>query len=635
MKKIISIIMTVVLFITTMKTVPNVLAKESLGKISINDEFADNRVLVIMDNDTSLKFKTYAANDFSAIDCENVIDLSKNAGNKVSRAMKNIEQHVTQGEKLEKYDGVALGDYKQILCINLKEAGKENVIKAITKISSMEGVYLACPDYKIKAYTYTFNPNDDNSMDYGYNNNIDYLELIGLYDAWNITTGSKNVTVAIMDGGIDYAHDDLSMNFETTEISGTFKNGTYTKGPTRDDDGHGTKVAGIIGAKGNNNKGIAGVCWNINLVSLKILDRYGDGYSYHALMAFNHLLNPNYDVDIVNMSCGWYPANSDGTPNTYYDAVFNTAISNYGKLVVCAAGNEGKNLDTNLSYPTSYSCANVITVGASNETDNIWQEPDDDNVSKMSNYGEKSVDLFAPGYRILSTYPTAICDNAAIHKSYRCISYGYHVDSGTSLAAPFVTGVAALMLSINPNLPTHIVKDIILRSVDRIPSLQNYCVTGGRLNAFKAVQTASNLRFDYDYTYNAIDAYSHGVICDTCECTCRMPDYSCNNCDFCDNCDECHIYYTELHYWYYQIIQGNPYYHRAVCSFCGYQTSDEHDWVSSGMAYVCTVCNMTATSIPGIMQTPSDDELLLASIDDDHGVGDALLPEREDDLVTE
>lgn len=150
-----------------------------------------------------------------------------------------------------------------------------------------------------------------------------------------------------------------------------------------------------------------------------------------------------------------------------------------------------------------------------------------------------------------------------------------------------------------------------------------------------SVITPSDPGYINDNLYNAIDAYSHGVICDTCECTCRMSDYSCNNCDFCDNCDECHIYYTELHYWYYQIIQGNAYYHRAVCSYCGYQTTVEHEWVASEMAYVCTICNMTATSIPGIMQLPPDDELLVTSIDGDYRVGDAILPVREDDYVSE
>ncbi len=275
----------------------------------------------------------------------------------------------------------------------------------------------------------------------------------------------------------------------------------------------------------------------------------------------------------------------------------------------------GQNLDTFTSYPTAYNRPNVITVGASDEYDNIWQERNSDNELKKSNTGKNSVHLFAPGKRILSTYPTDICDeNGQVDNATTEVAYGYHVDSGTSFAAPFVTGVAALMLSINPNLTTAQLKDIIIRSVDIAPLLQNSCVSGGRLNAYKAVWIASILRFDYRYTYNSLDAYTHGVICDTCECSCRNDDYSCGSgCDFgCDPCEECHLYYTELHYWTYWIIQGNVLYHTARCRDCGYSKMTAHNWVSSGSVYVCTLCGMTSTYAPvitAVLPPVNDEEL--------------------------
>jgi subtilisin family serine protease len=610
-EKLMSVFLIMVLLATSINLIPIAYAEnDKWGEISINDEFSEDRIIVIMENDASLKFKSYNANDFADIDCEEVVDISENAGNKVCKAMENIKLHVTQGETLEDYDGVALGDYKQILCIKLKNPGKENVIEAISKLDCMDEVYVACPDYKIKAYANTFNPNDDNTMDWGIKDDIDYLELISLYDAWNITTGSKSVKVAIMDSGIDTNHEDLSMNFETTNYSGVFDDGNYTDGPTKDNYGHGTQVAGIICANGNNNKGIAGVCWNIEFVSLRILEDDGQGYSYHALQAFNHLVGS--DVDIVNMSCGWYPVSTNGTINPRYQESFQTGIGNFGKLVVCASGNNGQNLDTFASFPTAYNCANVITVGASDENDNIWEEG-----NYSSNTGKNSIDLFAPGYRILSTYPTEICeDNEAVHSYTIHVYDGYHVDSGTSFAAPFVTGVAALMLSINPNLTAIQLKDIIVRSVDIVPALQNHCISGGRLNAYKAVRTAQMYRFAANTTYTQLASTdtlyttSHGVLYDFCsECTCRTPDYSCDNCDMCDPCEDCHIYYTELHYWQYS-SNSSLTYHIKYCRDCGYVSNEAHNWVETVSMYICTVCGKTSTAIPeiAVYLPPDNDE---------------------------
>lgn len=278
---------------------------------------------------------------------------------------------------------------------------------------------------------------------------------------------------------------------------------------------------------------------------------------------------------------------------------------------MCAAGNEGVNNDDRAEFLLNES-NNVIYVGASTSLDGKLSS---------SNHGIKSVDLFAPGQAVLSTMSLDVCPDDYRHDTmfaphYNQEDVGYHLFSETSFATPFVSGVAALMLSINPNLSTAQLKDILLRSVDVKDGLKPYCLTDGRLNAYKAVSTSSNLRFDYRYSYNSLDDYTHGVICDTCECSCRNDDYSCGSgCDFgCDPCEECHLYYTELHYWTYWIIQGNVLYHTARCRDCGYSKMTAHNWVSSGSVYVCTLCEMTSTyapTIPAALPPVNDEQDLI------------------------
>ena len=337
-------------------------------------------------------------------------------------------------------------------------------------------------------------------------------------------------------------------------------------------------VAGVIGAVGGNGIGSCGVSPLVSLVSLKIEDADGKSLSSYAAAAINYATQQ--DIPIINMSLSWSSAKNNMTE---YGVPLMQCIQQYPGIFICSAGNKNLDNDIYISYPSSYDLYNIITVGACTSSEMKWIDTTS-NGTKGSNYGLKSVDLFAPGAVIYTTSSNG----------------GYEYTNGTSLATPYVAGVAALMLAINPNLSTALLKDIILRSVDVKDSLKPYCVTGGRLNAYKAVSTSSNLRFDYRYSYNSLDDYTHGVICDTCECSCRNDDYSCGSgCDFgCDPCDECHLYYTELHYWTYWIIQGNVLYHTARCRDCGYSKMTAHNWVSSGSVYVCTLCEMTSTYAP-------------------------------------
>ena len=274
---------------------------------------------------------------------------------------------------------------------------------------------------------------------------------IDLDKAWKINTGSNNIKVGVIDTGIDGDHEDLTDNVDSS-LSHSF-NSLHQSGLV-DISGHGTHVAGIIGASGNNNIGVSGVCWDVDLISLRIPNQSGNNIDetlFDDAIAYASL----NDIPIVNIS----------SYGGIFDSTCYSSILNYSGLIVCCAGNEGLNLDNNFwnyqAYPACYLSSKILSVGNSDQSDNRAVD---------SNYGPISVDLFAPGTNIKSTLP---------NDEYGC-------ESGTSMAAPMVSGVAALLLSIDPTLTTSQLKSAILGGVDLCDNLSNKCLTGGRLNAYKS-----------------------------------------------------------------------------------------------------------------------------------------------------
>ena len=295
---------------------------------------------------------------------------------------------------------------------------------------------------------------------------------ISALKAWQKTTGSSKVVVAVLDSGVDYTHQDLVSNIwfrpdnipqYTDSELGTFNdehgfNLTDNVSDPMDDNGHGTHCAGIIGAEGNNDEGIAGINWNVQIMPLKFLGKGGFGTTKDAIEAINYAIDRKQKgVNIRVISASW--------GSTQYSKALEDTIRAAGEagiLFVAAAGNDGTSNDKRPHYPSNYDLPNVISVAATDKNDQL---------ASFSNFGVKTVHIAAPGREILSTW----------------LGDQYREASGTSMATPYVSGVAGLILAAEPDLTVAKLRERLLKSVDKIESLNGKIESGGRLNAAKAL----------------------------------------------------------------------------------------------------------------------------------------------------
>lgn len=330
---------------------------------------------------------------------------------------------------------------------------------AIAKYKKNSNVIYAEPNY---AYAENSIP-DDTYYDYQWG-----LSQVNASEAWNITTGSHKVVIAVIDSGIDLNHPDLKANIwiNKGEIPGNRIDDDHNgyiddvygwnfisdNNNISDDDGHGTHVAGIIAAEGNNSKGVAGVMWSATIMSLKFLDNEGNGYVDDAVSAIRYATKMGASI----ISCSW--------GGSEYSQALKDVIDASSALVVCAAGNRGSGTNDDISpvYPACFTSKNIISVAATDASDAL---------ASFSDYGLNSVDVAAPGTHICSTLPGS--------------QYGYM--QGTSMAVPYVTGLAGLIKSVRPDLSALQIKYTILNNVDYISSLAGKILTGGRINALKAL----------------------------------------------------------------------------------------------------------------------------------------------------
>ena len=332
-----------------------------------------------------------------------------------------------------------------IILVYLKNKEKSEVMTAIDKITANPYVVYAEPDYYLNAHII---PNDM------YYDKLWGIKRVRSELAWNYTTGSENVVVGVTDSGIDYNHPDINKNMWVSQNNINGWNFAADNSDSMDTNGHGTHVAGTIGAIGNNYIGVAGVNWNVEVASLKL----GNGaFSLDAAIASIDFANIN-KIPILNNSWG----------GRSYSPSLKYAIQRYEGLFVVSAGNNGTNNDFFPMYPASYDSDNIISVAATTPTDVL---------ASFSNYGIKSVDIAAPGTDIFSL---------SLHNQYSYLS-------GTSMASPHVAGAAALLKSYIPSLTTSEVKNIILSSAEKLPSLENRILTGGILNIDSMFKMASEL----------------------------------------------------------------------------------------------------------------------------------------------
>lgn len=292
---------------------------------------------------------------------------------------------------------------------------------------------------------------------------------IGAEAAWDITIGNKDIIVAVIDTGVDYTHPDIAPNMWVNEAEknglpgvdddgngivddiygANFVNASLPTGDPKDDNGHGTHCSGTIGAAGNDGKGIVGVAWNVRIMGVKFLSASGGGSLDGALKGIDYATTNG--ARIMNNSWG-----GGGESATLKAAI--ERANDAGVLFIAASGNERNNNDSRPTFPANYNVPNVLSVAAVDSKGKL---------ASFSNYGKNTVHVGAPGVGIKSS----------VTKD-RYASF-----DGTSMAAPHVSGMAVLLLSNEPNITHHEMKERIIATSKPIDGLRGR-VRGGMANAY-------------------------------------------------------------------------------------------------------------------------------------------------------
>lgn len=326
------------------------------------------------------------------------------------------------------------------------------------------------PDYIWQASRVPDDEDFHNGRLWGLNNTGAFGVDIDPERAWDITTGSRDVIVGVLDTGVLYSHNELVSqmwqnpgevpgdeidNDENGYVDDVYgMNALSDGGDPLDDDGHGTHVAGTIAAAANSGGPVVGVAWDVRIMGLKVLGPLG-GTSSDIMQGFQY--GVDHGCKVINASLG-----GGARSQTMFEAI--AGAQRRGVLLVAAAGNSSVDTDIFAHYPSNYELDNVISVAAIDRYGEL---------TEFSNYGGKTVDIAAPGVDILSL---GIDDNG-----------DYQENSGTSMAAPHVAGVAALLYSAFPNASAEEVRDRIISSAVPVSDFSGRLVSGGRLSAFGAL----------------------------------------------------------------------------------------------------------------------------------------------------
>ena len=303
------------------------------------------------------------------------------------------------------------------------------------------------------------------------------LTKISAAQGWNTTTGTGQTIVAVIDTGVDYTHPDLAANIwiNVREIAGNGRDDDFNgyiddvrgydfsgnDANPMDETGHGTHVAGIVGATGNNGVGVTGVNQRAKIMALRFMDSNGNGYTSDAVRAIDYAIRNG--AKILNNSWG------GSTPDPTLAAAIERARA-AGVIVVVAAGNETANNDTTASYPAEYGkqSNNVVAVASTGSGDRL---------SYFSNWGAQTVKLAAPGESILST----------------ALGGGYVTKTGTSMATPVISGALALLWDLHPTWTYSQILAKLNTSVDAVSGLSGIVSSGGRINLAKLLDAPSTV----------------------------------------------------------------------------------------------------------------------------------------------
>ena len=373
---------------------------------------------------------------------ENVLEHEHREGEVIVKYKKG-KKSPTPGDFHKRHGLQRLREYKGLDLEQVRVKPGKPLAEAIRELEADADVEYAEPNYIVHTQVI---PSD---VSYG---SLWGMNKISAPAAWDNSIGSQSVVVGVLDTGIDYNHPDLKANL----WPGRGYNAITGSNDPLDDNGHGTHVAGTIGAAGNNGQGVAGVNWNVQIMACKFMNSSGSGTTADAMECLNYFRQQKAaGVNIVATNNSW---GGSGYSRSLHDVI----NAQRDILFIAAAGNNASNNDTIATYPANYQLPNVISVASTTSSDTL---------SSFSQYGRRMVSIAAPGSNIYST---------KLNSSYGAMS-------GTSMATPHVTGLAALIKAHNLSADWRSLKNLIFSGGDRVDVLAEKTVTGKRINAFTSL----------------------------------------------------------------------------------------------------------------------------------------------------